>query len=224
MKNKYIRGLVLVSIIIIIIAIGNRAVKGDKKYSIFANPHQFGEFALYGEDNIEFKFQKPVENIEKITISDSLLSKIDIQKVNSNIVIDYDEKNIFVVEHKSKDGNVLQHLQIQYLNKEGSYIILSAYEVCDFVFIPKENDRFGNQVNIYDYEDKKIISIVQTTDSGLTKEYYYYNKGTDEIGLVVTGGSEMYTYEDDVLFHAMYTGKDNEEDVLELFENFIVSY
>lgn len=26
------------------------------------------------------------------------------------------------------------------------------------------------------------------------------------------------------LFHAMYTGKDNEEDVLELFENFIVSY
>jgi hypothetical protein len=194
------------------------------EYEVFSNPHQFGEFALYGQRNIKFKF-RTYEDIKKVNISENLSSKINIKKVDESISSSYDKKHIFVAEHRNKeDDKILQHVQVQYLNNNGDYIVLSAYEVNNFTFIQQEKDEFGNKVNTYDYDDRKIISIVQTTNSGLTKEYYSYFEQEDEIGLVITGGNEMYTYKDGVLFHVMYNGKDNEENTLRLFEKFMEIY
>lgn len=192
------------------------------KGNVFANPRQFGEFALYGQYNNEFKFYKPVSKVEDSKAGNTLLNKVNFSPLDGKNIFDYDENLLFIVEHTDDEsGDVLQHMQLQYISKDRLFIVFSAYEVKNFDLDLANQDMFGNQVNTYNLNDETVIQVLLTTNTALTYTYYTYNEKDSFVNLVNTAGNEIFTYKDGILYHVAYNIDIDNEVLFDVFERFI---
>ena len=219
MKRKK-KTIIMTFLLILIVVVSIVTWRMGRKQSTFANPHQFGQMALYGEENNDFCFQEPKSKFSEVSVSQSLASKINFPKDLNQ----YDELQTFIVGHKSKNGSLLQHIQIQYFSKTGDFLVISAYEVMegiDYGFINVSEDIFGNKVQHYSEDDYKVVSVELTQEKSLTSSYYIYNEESKEVNLLMTLANEMFTYKDHVLYHVMYTNQYEEIVVLDILNEFI---
>ncbi len=187
----------------------------------FVNPRQIGEFILYGKDDNTFEYYKPVSSVEESKIGSKLLSKVNFSPLENKNVFDYDEKLLFVVEHEdNKSGQIFQHLQLQYFSNDQDFIIFSAYEVMELDLDLINQDKFGNEINIYQLDNETAIQVELTTNMALTYHYYYYSEEDNSVNLVSTAVNEIYTYKDGILYHVAYTNEIDNDVLIDIFDRF----
>ena len=195
-------------------------VKVEK--GVFSTPNQMDTYALYRENEIDFAFNKPLEGKDNFSYSEKVETLINTQVFESSVFNDFDEVLYFNGAYKDKEDNrVYDHVQIQFLEDNGDFLVFSAYEVKGMDELPEINDPFENEVNVYELGGTKVIEILSTTPVNLTQFIYNYNSDKNEIGITGTVGHELIAFKDDVLYDAVYLCDLDSELVRELFIEFM---
>jgi len=207
----------ITSILILFIFRGN-----NNEYKVFANPHQIGEDEFYREQDILFQFDLPVTNIEQAKISIRLSETVNFNRFSKESLGSFIERKIFVVNHQNENDDTLHHIQVQEFYDGGGFMIFSAYELDNPYFNLDKIDVYDSKVNIHEVEDREIVELLNTTNLILTQQYYTYNSNNESINLAATGGNELYSYEDGVFYHLMYSDNKSRDKALKLFEEFII--
>ncbi|MCH4890965.1 hypothetical protein EZV73_25530 [Acidaminobacter sp. JC074] len=212
----------LMSILLVLICFGCNDVDVSVDKGVFSTPNQMDTYALYGENEIDFAFNKPIVGKDHFTYSEKDKKLINGQVFEANEFNEFDETLYFRGTYKDKETNKeYDHLQIQHLNKEGDFLVFSAYEVKSMDELPEINDPFDNEVNVYDLPDIRITEILSTTPVNLTQFIYNYNSETNEIGITGTVGHELIAFKNGILYDAVYYCDIEEDVVRDLFVKFI---
>ncbi|GKX30677.1 hypothetical protein SH1V18_31570 [Vallitalea longa] len=226
MRRRMIVCSILVSLFLInVFVFCHKDNDGTYVGTTFADPHQISQFVLYGSDNNKFTIYEPVTSVEESKVGSDLLNKANFRPLKGKDIFDYDKNLLFVGEVEDESGDILQHIQQQYIVNDGwDFIIFSAYEIKGFNMdlYDKNKDIFGNKVNIYKINGEKVVQ-VELSNKGLNYYYYIYDKEDKDNNLYmgVTRANEIFTYQNGILYYVAYTIDVENDTILDILDNFI---